>query len=316
MKNLMKEAKELGIKFDEDIEKDDLQKLVDEKKEEIDRQNNDVEYLKKELKKYKDEAKAAFEKRDIFKKDKDKLSKKVKDLEDKMKNMTDSETFSSLKEQFESLRQFKEDLDKKNEEEKLKKMDEIERVKLESRKEAENLQRQMDELKKTLEEEKKKKEEELEKERKKVAKLRKSTLDVKIMEAAVRHNAWSPSQIVKLTKNDFVYDDQLDKYSFIKRDDKGKLEDELTIDEYISEYLSKEENENLVKSEANPQSFNSDKDEDKNKNRKPFASSKYNPKDPDIVKQAEDRDMTPERYIRTLEKRDSVMEERKKVNEE
>ena len=314
MDKLKEKARKLGIKFDDDVEKDDLQKLIDDKEEEIAQQNNDADYLKKELDKWKAEAKKAFEKRDTVNADKTALKNKVKKMEEQMKNMTDSDSFKELKEQFDDLKKFKEDFDKKREKEKLDKMDEIERLKLESKKESEKLSKKMDDLKASFEKEKQEKDEALIKADKKISRLRKSTLGVDIMKAAVKMKSWNPEQVVRLVRDDLTYDKDVDRYSYIKRDEKGKLVDELSVEEYVTDFLKREENENLIKSDANTSSFHSDKDKTLDKTH--TKSGKYNPKDADIIREAEDRDMTPERYIKTLEKRDAWKEEKEGKSKE
>lgn len=320
MTNLKRKAEKLGIDFDDAIDKDDLQKLVDAKEEEVrvakekeKEHENDVEHWKEEAKKFEAEAKKAYERRDIFKSDKTALSNKIKKLEDKMKGMTDKETLDALKEEFEGLKTFKSEIDKKKEKDKLDKMDEIERVRLESKKEAEKFQKQMDDLKKEFEKEKGERDKEFDIAQKKISNLRKSTLDMDIMEAAVKGKAWNPKQVVKLVRDDFTYDDDLDKYSFIKRDSKGKVEDELSIPEYVDAYLKDESNENLVKSDVNTSSLHSDKTKP---GEKPIPTkSKYNPKDPDIIREADLQDVSVERHIKYLEMKDEAMAKKEEKKE-
>ena len=208
---------------------------------------------------------------------------------------------------------FKSEIDKKKEKDKLDKMDEIERVRLESKKEAEKFQKQMDDLKKEFEKEKGERDKEFDIAQKKISNLRKSTLDMDIMEAAVKGKAWNPKQVVKLVRDDFTYDDDLDKYSFIKRDGKGKVEDELSIPEYVDAYLKDESNENLVKSDVNTSSLHSDKTK---LGEKPIPTkSKYNPKDPDIIREADLQDVSVERHIKYLEMKDEAMAKKEEKKE-
>jgi len=202
---------------------------------------------------------------------------------------------------------------KRQEKDKLDKMDEIERVRLESKKEAEKFQKQMDDLKKEFEKEKGERDKEFDIAQKKISNLRKSTLDMDIMEAAVKGKAWNPKQVVKLVRDDFTYDDDLDKYSFIKRDSKGKVEDELSIPEYVDAYLKDESNENLVKSDVNTSSLHSDKTKP---GEKPIPTkSKYNPKDPDIIREADLQDVSVERHIKYLEMKDEAMAKKEEKKE-
>ena len=304
-------AKELGIDVQEGVTQDELKKLIADKENEQD-DSKDVEYWRAEAKKFSSELKKAIAKRDALKSDKQTLAGKIKELEDSMVGMTDKKQLDDLRTELEELKEFKNTIDKKKEKEKLDKLDEVERIKLEKDKKVNEIQQMMDDLKASFNTEKEQTKTELEKARDRIAKLRKSTLDVDIMEAAGKNKAWSPKQIVKLVRDDFTYDDGLDKYSYIKRDAKGKVLDELTVDEYVSEFLKLEENENLVRSDANTASFNSDKATSTTTSS--TTTSKYNPKDPDIIEKASDNSMSPERYIKTLEARDKAMARRKKTN--
>jgi len=85
----------------------------------------------------------------------------------------------------------------------------------------------------------------------------------------------------------------------------------MSVSEFLEDFLSKEENENLIKSKMNTGSFQTDKNKTDDKK---TSSGKYNPKDPEIIKEAADRNMTPERYIKVvLEVRDNIQKRQQAV---
>ena len=84
----------------------------------------------------------------------------------------------------------------------------------------------------------------------------------------------------------------------------------MTVEEYVKEFLSDEENENLVRSPAK-NSFHTDKhkkpddktDKKKDKDQKTDDKEEFgdfDPEDPEIVRKADLEDMTPERYIKVV----------------
>ena len=289
-------AKELGIDFTDETSEEELKTLISEKEKEL--EGSDIEYLKKELDKYRNEAKKAFEKRDQFKQDRDKLSTKIKDMEDSMKKMVSSDEKTQLEEELKELKKFKNEYDAKKEEEELKNKTEVERLELQIEKKEKDFSNQVTSLREQLDNilnESKKKEQKTAEE---IKRLRTHTLKADIMEVAAKKNAFSPMQIFKLTKDDFTYDEDLDKYTWQKRGSGGKLEDEKTVEEYISDFLSNSENENLIKSDANTKSFNTNVDKNtKTKDRDLKTSKEFNPKDERIKLDAQKNSMEVEDYI-------------------
>ena len=288
-------AKELGIDFTDETSEEELKTLISEKEKELE---SNVEYLKKELDKYRNEAKKAFEKRDQFKQDRDKLSTKIKDMEDSMKKMVSSGEKTQLEEELKELKKFKNEYDAKKEEEELKNKTEVERLELQIEKKEKDFSNQVTSLREQLDailDESKKKEQKTAEE---IKRLRTHTLKADIMEVAAKKNAFSPTQIFKLTKDDFTYDEDLDKYTWQKRGSGGKLEDEKTVEEYISDFLGNPENENLIKSDANTKSFNTGNEKNtKIKDKDLKTSKEFNPKDERIKLDAQKFGMEVEDYI-------------------
>lgn len=288
-------AKELGIDYNDDISEEELSNLISEKEKELE---TDVEFLKKELDKYRVEAKKAFDKRDQFKKDRDKLSTKIKDLENSMKNMISSDEKTQMEEELKELKEFKKDYDKKQEEKELKNKTEVERLELQLNKKETEFSSQVQSLREQLDsilDESKKKEQ---KSAEEIKRLRTHALKADVMEVAAQLDAFSPMQIFKLTKDDFTYDSDLDKYTWQKRDSSGKLEDEKTVKEYIEDFLKSSENENLIKSKANTKGFDTKFDTKNTKVKNDMKTSKeFDPKDPKIISDARFHNLDPEEYI-------------------
>lgn len=303
---LEERAKELGIEVTDDISQEELQTLITTKEKEL--ENSDIEYLKKELEKYKTEAKTAFKKRDQFKEDREKLANKIKEMESNMKNMIPSDEKTRLEEELADLREFKAKQDKEEEEKELKNKTELERERLARDKDAQKFQEQVNAFKAQLENISQEFTKEKEKNKEEVQKLRLRSLKADIIEEAAKHDAYNPTQIFRLTKDDFTYDKDLDKFTYQKWDG-GKLQDEMSVSEYISDFFSREENENLIKSKVNTSSFKTDKDKTQDKASIDELGG-FNPKDPDIIKKAEFNSMEPERYIKVVLMKNKKLQER------
>lgn len=290
---LESKANTLGIEFDENVNDDDLTLLITEK-EKV-KEPDDVEY-------WRTEAKKAFQTRDEIKAERRKLQSKLTELEAKLKDAPDAESIKALKTELVQLKKFKTEFDKKTEEEELKKKTELERMEISFKKQLDSLSSELDRLKNERETEKKKFNEEINKERAEKQSLRVNRLESEIVKFAVKYKALKPEQIVKLLKDDFNYDDQLNKFVFPVKDDKGKLTDELSIEDRVKMFLSDPDNENLIASSANTdgtgvRNYNGGGEVIKTK-----STKKYDPKDPDIIKQAYLKGLSVEDHIATLKK--------------
>jgi len=300
--NLRDKAKKLGIDFDEDITDDELKKLVEAKEREIEDEQKkkleDVEYLKKELKE-------AIEKRDAAKGDKRKLQAKVDELEAALKDSPTKDDFISLKKELEDLRKFKLQIDEEAEKQRLEKMSTEERDKVKKDKEKAEFDAKMQQLQEIIDNEKAEKEKIKQEAEIKVRSLRQVTLENEILKSAKKYNALRPDQIVKLVKDEFEFDDGEEK--FVKNiKENGKLKDIISVDDFIKDFLGKEENDNLVEAKV-AKSMNLDKTKSGNSDGD-GGSKKYDPKDPAIIRKAMYENYTPEEYIKNvLEVKDTIL---------
>ena len=287
-------AKTLGIEFDEKTTDEDLTKLIIEKEKS---EPDDVEY-------WKAEAKKAFQTRDEVKAEKRKLQAKLTELEAKIKDAPDPASIKALKEELSKLKSFKEEFDKKVEEEELKKKSEIERMEITFKKQLESLSSELERLRQERESEKKHFEETLNREKAEKHRLRLNRLESEIIKHSVKYKALKPEQIVKLIKDDFTYDEELDKFVFLVKDEKGKLLDELSVEDRVKKFLSDPENENLVASSANTDGTGASTSQtgDTKSGSKKTSSKEYDPKDPDLIRQAYLKGLTVEEHIATLKK--------------
>lgn len=306
IEKLKAEAKDLGIEYDDEVTEDVLQGKIDAKKEEL---NKDADHLRKEVERLDEEARKAYDRRDKANKEKRTLSKKVEELQTQIDNMVDSKQLKELETEMKELKKFKKEMDEAEEEAKLKEATELERVSIRHKKELEELQKQIEELSIVKEDVSKKASEDLEEARAEIDMLRGVKLETDIIKAAAKFDAWNPEQIVTLTKGFFEYDKNLDSFSHFKRDAKNKIIDELGVGEFIETFLSKEENENLIKSKINKGSLQSKKQKssDTSDAKTKTKGKEYDPTDPDIIKAAEMESLSPEDYISlVLVKRDEA----------
>jgi hypothetical protein len=294
MEKLKAEAEKLKVKFDENTPEEDLKKAVDTRKKELE---SDINYWKEQATKWETEAKTAFLKRDQFKGDREKLSTTIKDLQEDMKGMVKSEELTTKTKELEQLQKFKDEFDKEKEAKELENKTEVERLQIEIRKKEESFQKMIDDKMKDIEESRKKDKEAFDKLKEEAKSLRMNGLKAEIVTASAKLNVFNPSQIYSLIRDKFVYDGNLNKYTHQIRNESGKLVDEMSVDEYVKEFLGREENENLVKSKINSDSLNTDKE---TKGDHKLTSNDYNPKDPEIIRKAELESMTPERYIQKV----------------
>jgi hypothetical protein len=293
---LKAKAKELGIEFDETTSDDDLKSAIDEREKEPE---DDPEYYKAELKK-------VIAQRDREKSEKRKLQNKLGELETKMTNFPDAEDYEKTKKAYNDLLEFKKEIEKQKEEEELKNKTELERAEVLHKKQLKEMEerfnQQMEKFQKSIEE----KDSILQEKDKKLQVNRKISLEKDILEFAAKYEAYSPQQIVRLLSPDFTYDDQLEKWVMLKKDNKGKIIDELEIHDHVKSFLTDEANSNLVR--ANVNSDGSGQRPNPSPKRLPSGSKKYDANDDKIKGEAELRGLSVEDYIGILEIRDSKLE--------
>jgi len=302
---LIEKAKAAGVDPEEFDSEEDLQKaLEDADADKNKNDDNDDDDDTKDYEYLKQEAKKAFAARDAAKQDARKLREKIKEMEELVKSAPPKEELETLKSELADLKKFKAEIDAAKEEEELKKKTEIERKEIEFNKTMERIQAEMNEklseLNKQLEESKSV----LEKKESEIRNLRGFRLQSSIISLATKKNAYKPEQIYKLLKDDFVYDEDLDKFYYPVYNERGKLVDELTVEERVSKFLDDPENDNLIKSDVKS-GFNTKKtDGSKGSD---IDTSGYDLKDPNIVRGAEERGLTPEEYVQTLKLRDEKL---------
>ena len=293
---LIKKAETLGVKFDADeTDNDALKALIEAKEAEKDsKKEKDPEYLESELKK-------TISKRDELKREKRRLKESLDaleaDLVEAKKGKADPEELKTLRDELKELKTFKQEMDDKAEEEELKTKTEKERLEVGFNKELGKLKEQLTEIQSESQRALDKREEELEKLKQTNSSLQRKSLNSEIIEAAVASNALKPKQIVLLTRSEFTWDEHENSFIYLKKDKKGKIIDELTVSEFIGEYLSDEDNENLVRGSVK-KGFNSDKK----------VTEKSSSKDSDLTiteeikKEADDRGFTPEIWVKIKQK--------------
>lgn len=298
-------AKELGIEFDENTSDEDLNKLIAEKEKTNDKGKDSLDF-------WKDEAKNAFEARDKAKNDLKNLKSKLSEMEEKIKSYKPSEEVDELKKELSKLRKFKEEKEEELRKQEEEKLSEIEKLQLRLKKEEESkstaVQEAIDELKKQYEAKMSEYTQQLDGFQKQVKTLRTTTLESEVLKSASKHNAISPQTVFRIVKEDFVYDDDMNRWVKWEKDSKGNTKTYKEVDEYVKEFLSSEENDFLVKGEINPNSLGS-RNQTTNT---PTHTGKYNPNDPDLKRKAESEGLDVKDYISILETRDAKM---KKVEE-
>ena len=298
---LIARAKELSLKFDEEkITETELQKIIaDEEKKIKDDSKLSIDELKEKYQYKSDELDKAIKRRDAANSEKRKLQKQLAEAQELLSQVPKAEELKTLREELSALRDEKTKREADEEEKELAKKNEHEREIYRMSKEQESLKKEVE----TWREEKKTLEEQVELEKtqaqEKIKILRKQNLEAEIMSVASKHNAFNPNQIARLARDEFEYDKSLEKYIYVERDKNGKIKNEQDVDEFIGDFLSKEENENLVRSKMNNSSLNT------KKNKSSSASTDddfgdFDPNDPAIKERADLEDMTPERLIKVV----------------
>jgi len=307
--DLNERAKKLGIDVSKYEDNEDGLKTAIEEAEKKDN-NLTVEDLKKELEYQKTEAKKAFEARDRAKEDREKFRSEMKKLEEKMKEIPSGDELEELRKANKELSKWKKEHDEAKEKEEIEKMDELKRKDFEHEKHMKELNESFDQKMKDLTGKIEALQTKHEEDQTQIVALRKIRLEKDLLHAITNNKdnkAFKPTQVVKLTINDFEYDEKLDDWRHLVRDEKGKLVGEKTISEYVSDFLANEENSNLVESKMNTNSFQSQKmDGDKDKKASKNIDG-FDPNDPAIKEEAEVRGLKPEAWINILKKKNEKL---------
>lgn len=285
---LKEKAEDLEIEIKDDMSDDEVTDLIKAKEAE----------KNKEPKTYsEDEFKKSVASRDKAKKEMRKFRDQVSSLETQLEEAATSDEVKALKDELKTLQDFKKEKEEKEEEERNKNLDDKDKLKIRFDKQMTELQNEIDTIKKS----KKEVEDTIEENNKaaevRIEKLRMKTLRADIVEEASKFDVYSTSQVFRLIKEDFEYDKEMDEFVHIVRDKRGKVVDEVNVDEYVKDFLKDEANENLLRSKVNKTSMQSNKHKgtkEKSKN------GGFNPEDPSIVRNARNNNMTPEQYIRRV----------------
>lgn len=293
MNELKKKADGLGVEYNDDTDQEALETLITEREEEL---STDVEHLSGKIDFLEGESKKAYAKRDTALSDKRKLSQKIKELEESKSGDIDSEEFKSIKTELEDLKKFKEDAEAIVEAKNLETLTGAERDALHWKKQTEAFESKLQNAERDAEEERTNSTKILEDARKQISSLRTHGLEAEIVRAALKNKAWNAEQIVNLTRSFFTYDEQLDKYTHLERDERNKIVDELSVGDYIKNFLGEEENENLVKGELK-KSFETQKQQSEGKKFVKKDDLEYDPKDPKIIEDAEERGLEVSDWI-------------------
>jgi DNA repair exonuclease SbcCD ATPase subunit len=312
-KALEAKAKKLDIDFNEDTSDDELQKLIEEAEEEFDSSNSDPEYLKEEMKRAIEARDKAKREKRKFKEDLDKTKKEMQELQDRMKGLPDGDTLTQLKKELKELKEYRQTVEEEKRQAEESNMDEIGKLKarLERKeKEAEELvNKTRSEVESTFKSQLEEALGKVNQYEKTVSSLRKSKLEGDVIKAAHANKAIKPADIFRMVKDDFEFDAEEGKFYHYTRDKKGGIADEKDVDEYIKDFLSKEENDYLVEASVRGNSFHSNQSSDDSKNKKSFkGSGKYDPNDAEVVKGAKDLGLSVEDWIEIQEKKDAKFE--------
>ena len=307
LEELKAKATELGITLEESATEVDITTKIKEVEDE--KNNQDPEYLKSEAQK-------AFKARDAAKEAKRVADAEIKKLKDQMGKTVNKDDYEDLKTQLNELREREVEREEAEETTKLEKASEVEKIKFAAEKEEKKIRKEYEDKLKQKEKDFQKQVEEATKLIEENKGLRRKTLESEIMIAAEKGNALNSRQIVRLLKEDFEWDETYNKYMYYEKDVKGKIVDYHDVDTYVSDFLGKEENDNLVKSDLNANSFNSQRGNQqdqkpivKDKDYKP--TGKFNPTDPDLIREARYEGMPVEKWIRIKEMRLKRLEQKK-----
>jgi myosin heavy subunit len=192
-----------------------------------------------------DEFKKVIGQRDTLKKEIRKLKDSVKNTEgnaDKIKDLESRlDEYSTMKTEYDEIVQAQEERE-------LSKKTEAEKEAIRARKELDSFKEEMDskinDALKSLEKETEKSRELA----KTVDSLREVKLDQEIMNAAIKHNAVNPEQIVRMLKSSFTFDTDYSNYFHNVYNERGTLKDQVDVDAFVKDFLSDDLNDNLVKS--------------------------------------------------------------------
>jgi hypothetical protein len=220
---------------DKDLELDDKGKKKEVKKEE-------PKYTKADIDKAAARRQAALARAR-------KAEEREKALEKQLSEMPDPDEFVGLQSQYAEMKKQLNELKEAKADADLQQIeDEKERARVkmerEFEKERKELKRKMDAMNQQVDSFQAEKQQHLET----LQKFRQSSLENEIISIAAP-KAFNPRQIVKLIVDDFEFDETDDKWYKNVYDVKGKISAVLSVDEYVTTFLTDKDNENLLKAD-------------------------------------------------------------------
>lgn len=307
LEELKEKAVESGIEVEDDMSEEDIEALLKENgnldtdgNEDDDEEEPSVEDLLKKVKYLEKEAKKAFGARDRAKAAEKKLKKELEDIKDQLVDAPDKDELNRLSEELQTLKEKEAERQEKIEEEEFKKLSELEREKRRFNKELDKIKESFEDKVNEALSLSKKKEEELNEKESLIQELTKKTLSGEIARIAGENNALKPFQIVRLLKDEFTFNDTIGEFIFEKKNDKGQIIDDMTIEERVKEFLEDPENENLIKPKGSTSGLETRQSiETKTSSSKQGKRYGYDPKDPDLIKEADEKGLDVDFLIDT-----------------
>ena len=326
---LIDKAKELDLDIEEFENEEDLQEAIDDKELE---NSDDLDSVKEKLEFQKKEAKKAFDARDKAKKDTRKIKGKLSEQEKTIADMQKKLDAAPNMEKFTELQDKMDALTKEADEKALAKMDDAGKAEVRFNKKMEEFDAKLAASEKTFGKQLEDTKAELAKSKTEISDLRKVRLGAEIVTEAVKGGAYNPDQIKKILESEFNYDKDLETFTSVERNEKGKIVDELSVKERVKKFLGDPDNDNLVKSKAKGGTGSKDTGTGSSnaagetnegdlehrlggKNRK-TSKGEYDPKDKDLIMDADDKGLSVDDHIATLKLRDAKMNKIKGIKED
>lgn len=300
---LKKQAEELGIEVNDDVTEEELTSLINSKT------SDDKEYTVEELiakvKYLEEDQKKAHKSRDTAKAERRKAEQQIEELKKQSLNEKhDKKELDALAQKLKEYQEAEAERQEKEDEARLKKMDEADRIKATYEKQLKTFQ---DEMNSKIEQAyglAKDKENEIKEKEKVITNLTRKTLESDISSNAAILNAVNPKQIVKLLKDDFEWSETLGVFEYVVRDNNGRVKSTMSISEAVKDFLEDDSNSHLVKATVKPplEAKHTQTTSTKSPSTKNYG--KYDPKDPDLIFEAEEKGLPIEIHIKNCITRD------------
>ncbi|MCD6124328.1 hypothetical protein J7J62_04060 [bacterium] len=263
------------------VSESEFKKVVEQR----DKLKEELRAAEEEAKKAKRELKILQEKMQVREKAEEELKQRMSELEEK-------------------LNQYQE----KEEEEKMKEASEIEKLKIQHEREIEKLKKEYQAEIREYEKKIKELESGLNSSKDEIFKLRRYQLESRILHSAY-NIAKNPKRIVKLCRDDFVWDEENGDWYHVKETSRGNVI-KVPVEEYIKKFLEDPENADLVKVKINEPVEEGDKGKKKEpKEDLSEIAKKYT--EEELKHQAEIRNMTIEDLKKLLQLQEEAKKKRK-----